>query len=73
MRPEEFRNHLRKRPFVPFRVHLSNGDTYDVRHPELAIVSAREIIISRGAKNDDIPEGYVYCDPLHIKHVANSQ
>ena len=33
----EFRNHLRKQPFEPFRVTLTNGRGYDVLHPELAL------------------------------------
>src|SRR5262245_41200629 len=34
MRPNELIALLRKRPFVPFRIHLSNGLTYDIRHPD---------------------------------------
>jgi len=31
---EEILALLRTRPFVPFRIHLLDGTTYDVRHPE---------------------------------------
>jgi hypothetical protein len=30
---------LRQRPFVPFRIHLDDGTVYEVRHPELVMVS----------------------------------
>jgi hypothetical protein len=38
MRPDEFQALLRNRPFRPFRIHLSNGLTFDVRHPEMALL-----------------------------------
>jgi hypothetical protein len=28
---------LRKRPFEPFRIQVSDGTTYDVRHPDMII------------------------------------
>ena len=34
MRPEEFRDFLRREPFEPFRIMLTGGLTYDVHHPE---------------------------------------
>jgi hypothetical protein len=30
---------LRRRPFVPFRLILSSGITYDILHPEMMFVS----------------------------------
>jgi hypothetical protein len=38
-------NVLRKRPFEPFRIHLSDGTVYDVRHPELVMVGLGSAII----------------------------
>jgi hypothetical protein len=29
---------LSRRPFEPFRVRLSSGDAYEVRHPEMALL-----------------------------------
>jgi hypothetical protein len=31
----EILRHLQARPFVPFRLRLSNGEQYDILHPEL--------------------------------------
>lgn len=69
MRPEQIRNHLRKEPFEPIRVFLSDGSMYDIPHPELAIVSRAEVIIALQAKDDDLPESFVYCDPVHITRI----
>ena len=34
MAPEEIVTALRRQPFVPFRMTLTEGGTYEVRHPE---------------------------------------
>jgi hypothetical protein len=39
MRPEDLREHLKRRPFEPFRVHLTGGTFFDIRNPEMAHVS----------------------------------
>lgn len=45
MRPDELVEHLRRRPFVPFRLHLTNGATYEIRHPELIKVGRSQALI----------------------------
>lgn len=69
MRPEQIRNHLRKQPFVPIRVFLSDGSTYDIRHPELAAVSRAEVVIGLGDSADNLPEQFAYCDPIHVTRI----
>ena len=41
----DFHSVLRVRPFVPFRVVTSDGTTYEVRHPELVMVSVSSAVI----------------------------
>jgi len=38
MRAADVLEYLRETPFVPFRIHLTGGTTYEVRHPELVKV-----------------------------------
>lgn len=38
IRPEDVRKHLDKRPFEAFRICLTDGETYDIRHPDLCVV-----------------------------------
>jgi hypothetical protein len=45
MSPQELEDAVRRRPFVPFRITLTEGSTYDVRHPELCMVGRRSAII----------------------------
>ena len=69
MRPEEIRSHLRKEPFQPFRLYLSNGLSYDVRHPELMFVGRRDVVIALDLGENDIPEQFAYCDPVHVANI----
>jgi hypothetical protein len=55
MRPEELYDLLHKRPFVPFRVHLTDGRVFDVRYPRINIVGVAYIIIGIPIPNDPEP------------------
>ncbi len=39
MSPEQLRQSLRAAPFQPFRIHLADGRSFDVPHPEFASLS----------------------------------
>src|SRR5262249_50873273 len=45
MRPEELHRFLNQRPFVPFRLYLSDGSHYDIRNPALVLPGSRSVII----------------------------
>lgn len=38
MRAADMLEYLREQPFVPFRIHLTDGTVYEIRHPELVKV-----------------------------------
>lgn len=46
MRPEDLRHHLRKQPFQRFRLILTDGRTFEVGHPELALVGRSTVAIA---------------------------
>jgi hypothetical protein len=52
---EQLLEWVRRRPFVPFRVHMSDGGSYEVRHPDLIMPGARSVII--GIPGIALPEG----------------
>ena len=67
MTSDELRAAARRQPFEPFRLVLTTGTTYDVRHPDLIMVGQRSAII--GITNQ--PNGAVYhhtinFDLLHV-------
>lgn len=45
MSPADLLQAVRKRPFEPFRIQVSDGTTYDVRHPELVMVGIGSVSI----------------------------
>ncbi len=70
MRAEELTELLRTRPFVPLRIHLSDGQTYDVRHPDLVLVLRQRVDI--GLKPDPatgVLERVEHCSLLHVVRV----
>ena len=62
---------LRRRPFVPFRLILSSGTTYDIAHPEMLFVSKSGLTVAiydRGQLPiaDEIPSGEALVSFLHV-------
>ena len=43
--PDDIQARLRGRPFTPVRIVTSTGETYDLYHPDLAIVGRRFLMI----------------------------
>lgn len=69
MSPHEIIKHLKREPFRPIRVHISDGSSYDVRHPEMALVTRFEVVIALEPASGDVPEQSIFCDPLHITRI----
>jgi len=69
MAPEELTGAVRRKPFVPFRVTLTEGSTYDVLHPEFCMLGRRSAIIGLAGgvqDNEQLFERSVTLDLLHI-------
>ncbi len=56
---------LRAQPFVPFRIHATDGRTYDVRHPDQALVLLTRVILPVPSEKD-IPESPEHLSLSHI-------
>jgi hypothetical protein len=70
MRPDELTELLRVRPFIPFRIHMTDGQTFDIRHPEIVLVLRQRVDI--GVKPDPqtgVLERVEHCSLLHIVRV----
>ena len=50
-----FRDLLRQQPFRPFRVVMSSGEAYEVRHPEMAWVTHNDIFVGVNVADDGLP------------------
>jgi hypothetical protein len=66
MSPETIQKRVLQHPFQPFRLFLSDGATYDVRQPEMILVTRREVVIALPKPGEELARHVIYCDPLHI-------
>ena len=55
MSPDEFESVLKTQPFVPVRVHMSNGRTHEIRHPDDAIIGDEVVAIGVYEKDSERP------------------
>ena len=51
MRPDDLLELIRKRPFLPFRIHVSGGEIYEIRHPDNIIVLRSRAVVGVGRDN----------------------
>ena len=62
MTQEELHKAARRQPFVPFRIILTTGAAYDIRHPDLIWIGRGSAMI--GLTND--PNGTVYDHSIKV-------
>lgn len=75
MRLEEIQEALRRRPFAPFRVFVSDGATYDIRHQELCVPGRRSIFIGMPSAGDDeaVFDRYAIVDLAHVTRIEPAE
>src|SRR6266446_2010923 len=69
MSPDDVLQALRKRAFEPFRIEVSDGPNYYVRHPELVTVGLDAVIIGIPAAGKDQPV-YERAETVSLGHVV---
>ena len=69
MSPVDLVQAIRKRPFEPFRILVSDGSTYDIRHPELVMVGLGAVIIGVPAAGQAQPV-YERAETVSLGHVV---
>lgn len=70
MRAEELMELLRVRPFAPLRIVMTDGQTYDIRHPDMVLVLRQRVDI--GIQPDPktgVLDRVDHCSLLHIVRV----
>jgi hypothetical protein len=62
---------LRKRPFEPFRLVLTNGQSYEVHHPDMALVTrgAVHVAVPSPASPNDPANEVVFLSLFHVMKV----
>jgi len=65
MHSEQIRKQFAVRPFKPLEVHLDNGETYDITHPEIIVT---DVIVVAVDKNGEV----IYIAPEAISAIKFS-
>lgn len=58
-----------QRPFKPFRLIMSSGQTYDVRHPEMALLTRSDLLVGTGDTKEGVPAEFKICSLLHVSSI----
>jgi hypothetical protein len=68
MNPDAIRTFLSVRPFEPFEVQLSSGQSYPVTHPEAVMLLRNTLVIG-----DPETDGVVWCSLVHVAAIRRAQ
>lgn len=68
MSPDTIRDYLRREPFEPFVIRMSNGETHEVRHPECAFVMKSRVIVYYPDEDRSVT-----CALIHVNSVEDLQ
>jgi hypothetical protein len=66
MSPAAILEYTRRQPFEPFRLFLSDGTTYDIRHPEMCMVGKKTIVVGIPSNETYVFDRSITISMLHI-------
>jgi len=69
MDAEELVRAVKRRPFAPIRIRLSDGSHCDITHPDQIMVARRWSYVGVGGNGDAPFEGTAILDNLHITRI----
>ena len=68
MNRETIEELLHHRPFEPFIIHMTNGQAFQVRHPEMALLLKTKVIVG----DPDNDRSWI-CSLLHVASIETPQ
>jgi hypothetical protein len=70
--PEQIHTRVRGQPFVPLQVVTTTGQTYDIRHPELVMITPRFLEIGLpNSKNPLIADQITRVALIHVTELRD--
>ncbi|HSI36300.1 MAG: hypothetical protein ACAI43_08720 [Phycisphaerae bacterium] len=66
MTVQDFKRLLAARPFEPFRIIMSSGERYEIRHPEMAFLTRTKIVLGLDPDREGVAEDWTFASLLHI-------
>lgn len=69
MNVDHLRGLLLQKPFRPFRLVMSSGQTCDVRHPENAMLTRSDLLVGTELADDGVPARFKICSLLRVTSI----
>jgi hypothetical protein len=66
MTVQTFREMLSRQPFQPVRLTLSSGQSFEIRHPEMAMLTRTSILVGTDIAEDGVPAEFKIISLLHV-------
>ncbi len=66
MTVQTFREMLTRRPFQPVKLTLSSGQSFEIRHPEMALLTRTSILIGIDLAEDGVPAEFKIVSLLQV-------
>jgi hypothetical protein len=66
---QELHSALRLRPFKPFRLYVSGGETFDVHHSELCMLGLTSVFIGFPSEKDEDSLAYSRYTIIDLDHI----
>ena len=66
MTVQTFREMLARRPFLPVKLMRSSGQSFEIRHSEMAFLTRSSILIGIDLGQDSIPAEFKIISLLHV-------
>ena len=66
MTVQTFREMLGHRPFQPVKLTLSSGQSYEIRHPEMAMLTRTSLLLGVDLAPDGVPAEFKIISLLHV-------
>jgi hypothetical protein len=68
MSMESIREFIRREPFEPFVIRLSNGESHEVHHPECVAITKTKVVVTYPEE-----DRVVHCGLIHVNAVEALQ
>jgi len=68
MNMDSIREFIRREPFEPFVIRLSNGESHAVRHPECVAITCTQVVVTYPEE-----DRVVHCGLVHVNAVEALQ
>jgi hypothetical protein len=66
---QTFREIFARRPFQPVKLTLSSGQSFEIRHPEMALLTRTSILIGTDISDDGVPAEFKIVSLLHVASI----